>query len=664
MSSKNRLFAVTHYSVSNLTPLKTIQTFFDLTILAAAFVAAYLLRFDFAPAPNDLRQALIQATVVAPFQLLILYLYGIHKFIWRYVSLREMNRILAALLMAACPLLALRLCLSSDYEIAIIPISIIILNFFLASIGILALRILRREFYEYRHRISTVFLNSERSERKSVLLIGAGRAGVMTLAEIKSRGDINLDVKGFVDDDKLKIGAIINGVKVLGATTLLPQLVEDLKIDHVIISIAQTSRRDFQRIIELCRQIPVKVRAIPGLYELLQEKVTVSRIRDIQIEDLLGRSPIQLEEKSIQSFLNTKVVMITGAGGSIGSELVRQLVYCQPDKLVLVERSEFALFQIEREIKVNFPETDFVPVIGDICDEERMRRVFERFRPQIVFHAAAHKHVPLMEINASEALKNNILGTEIVGRLAGECNAEAFVLISTDKAVNPSSVMGATKRVAELIIQDLNKNFKTRFLAVRFGNVIGSNGSVIPTFRAQIKKGGPVTVTHPEMKRFFMTIPEATQLVLQAGAIGRGGEIFILDMGEPVRILDLARETIKLSGLKPDVDIQIVFTGIRPGEKLIEELETDKEKLSKTIHPKIFIGEIAPYPSAEIRAIINETIVLCLSENNLHIRRFLSDTLPEANFEDVFNDSRIVIEKVPLAATTVTNTSIVPITTF
>ncbi len=267
-------------------------------------------------------------------------------------------------------------------------------------------------------------------------------------------------------------------------------------------------------------------------------------------------------------------------------------------------------------------------------------------------------------MNASEALKNNILGTNIVGRLAGEYNAEAFVLISTDKAVNPSSVMGATKRVAELVIQDLNKHFKTRFVAVRFGNVIGSNGSVIPTFREQIKKGGPVTVTHPEMKRFFMTIPEATQLVLQAGAIGRGGEIFILDMGEPVRILDLARETIKLSGLKPDVDIKIVFTGMRPGEKMVEELETDKEKLSKTIHPKIFVGEIAPYPSAEIRAIISEIRVLCLSENNVHIRRFLSDTLPEANFEDVFSDSRIVIEKVPLAATTVTNTNIVPITTF
>lgn len=444
-----------------------------------------------------------------------------------------------------------------------------------------------------------------------------------------------MDVKGFIDDDYKKKGAIIDGVKVLGNMEQLEKSVRELKIDHIIISIAQASREDFQRNVNICRTIPVKVRTIPSLNELFQEKVNVSRIHDIEVEDLLGCSPIKLEKNTIEDFLRKKTIMITGAGGSIGSELVRQLIYYQPEKLILVERSEFALFQIERELTENFPEIDFVPVIGDICDERRMTNIFQKYKPQVIFHAAAHKHVPLMELNKSEALKNNILGTNIVGHLAGRFNAESFVLISTDKAVNPTSIMGATKRVAEIIVQNLNDRFDTRFITVRFGNVIGSNGSVIPKFIQQIKKGGPVTVTHPDMERFFITITEASQLILQAEAIGTGGEIFILDMGKPFKILDLARETIKLFGLKPDEDIQIIFTGIRPGERLFEKLYTDKNQLIKTIHPKIFVCKIPPYSNQKIAKAVTEIENLCFSEDERLIRNFLSDFIPEAQLKSI-----------------------------
>lgn len=627
--------------VSSYVPMKVTQNLLDVIVLCTAFILSYLLRFDFSPSKEDLRLCVIQLFIVIPIQFLALHLFGIHKFIWRYVSVRESKRILTAIFVATIPIILLRLTLPNWLMWGKVPLSITILDFCFALVGIISLRMTRREIYEHSRRNSTP---KSSAEKQSVLLIGAGRAGVMTLNEIKSRGDITLDVKGFIDDDSSKIGAVINGVTVLGNTSELPHIVRKLNVNHVIISMAQATREDFQRILEICRGIPIRVRAIPGLFELLQEKVTVSRIRDIEIEDLLGRSPIQLEEQSIQNFLNNKTIMVTGAGGSIGSELVRQLTLCKPEKLILVERCEYALFQIEREIKINFPEINFVPVIADICDFNRMTKVFQQFKPQVVFHAAAHKHVPMMEFNSSEALKNNALGTNLVGKLAGQHGAEAFVLISTDKAVNPTSIMGASKRVAELFIQDLNRRFDTRYVAVRFGNVMGSNGSVIPTFREQIRKGGPVTVTHPLMERFFMTIPEATQLVLQAGAIGKGGEILILDMGKPVKILDLAKETIKLSGLTPDVDIKIVFTGMRPGEKLVEELETDKEKLSNTIHPKIFVGQIDPYPSAKIQEMMYEINDLCYLEDDGKIRVFLSHYIPEARIRDNFDQVSVVID--------------------
>ncbi len=605
--------------------VKFLQSITEALILAGAFVLANLLRFDFNIPPEEVPRVLIQLPIVVILEIFALRAVGAHKFIWRYTSLRDATTIAAALSGVFVVILTFRFLYSVLPQYMIVPFSISVLNLIVAFVGVLGIRMIRRDIHE---RTTRSKVNG--AEKKPVILVGAGQAGVLTLAEILRRGDIDMEVKAFVDDDPAKLGAIINGVKVVGSTDKLPELVKELDIDHVIISIAQANRNEFQKILGICQEIPIKVRTIPGLYELLQGNVTVSRIRDIELEDLLGRFPVMLEQGSINRFLSEKVVMVTGAGGSIGSELVRQLAHADIKQLILVERSEYALFQIEREITRNFPDFDMRAVIGDICDRERMDNIFSRYRPNVVFHAAAHKHVPLMEINASEALKNNVLGTKMVAELAGQYASDAFVLISSDKAVFPTSIMGATKRLAELVIQDLDREYETRFLAVRFGNVIGSNGSVIPTFREQIKNGGPVEVTHPQMTRYFMTIPEATQLVLQAGAIGKGGDIMILDMGRPVRILDLARETIRLSGLRPDVDIQIKFVGMRPGEKLAEVLESDAERLLKTSHPKIFVGKIAPYPRVRMRDIINNIPGLCNTEDDSRIREFLSSSLPEA----------------------------------
>jgi FlaA1/EpsC-like NDP-sugar epimerase len=438
-------------------------------------------------------------------------------------------------------------------------------------------------------------------------------------------------VKGFVDDDPNKLGSVIQGVKVLGTTQDLPWLVRELEIDHLVISITDAPRDEFRRILDLCERIPIKVRIIPSVYEIMQGNVKVSRIRDVQIEDLLGRPPVHLDEENVSRFLGGKTVMVTGAGGSIGSELARQVSRFNPACLLLVDRAEFALFNIHHDLSDVYPKANLVPLVADVGDELRMRSIFRTYCPQVVIHAAAHKHVPMMETNSTEAVKNNVLATHILGKIAGEHHVNVFVLISTDKAVRPTSIMGACKRTAELVVQALDERFATNYVAVRFGNVIGSAGSVIPIFREQIRKGGPVTVTHPDMVRYFMTIPEAAQLVLQAGAMGNGGEIFILDMGEPVRIMDLARDTITLSGLRPFKDIDITFTGLRPGEKLSEELQTADENTSKTRHPKIFIGKFAAYPCEKIDHALDKLTSLSLHGREGEIRQLLNQLLPEAN---------------------------------
>lgn len=610
------------------------QFIIDTFVLMSAFVFAYGLRFDFDIPEPDKQHMLYQLPFVLLLQLLLIWSTGIYAFVWRYVGMTELRAFLNAAMLSALPMFVMRAFLPKEFQFARIPLSIIVMDSVFAFGGILLVRVLRRAIYEggSKRRHATVSWQ-DGVNQKPILLIGAGRGGVMVAREIKLRGDMNLEVRGFVDDDVSKIGSVIEGVRVLGRAEDIPRLVAELSVDHVVISFAEASRREFRRILDICEQAKVRVRTMPGIYELLQENVQVSRIRDVQIEDLLGREQVELDADSMRRFLSGKTVMITGAGGSIGSELVRQVVRLNPARMLLVERAEFALFKIEQELKNSAFNLEFVPLVADVGDKARMQTIFQKHRPQVILHAAAHKHVPMMEFNASEAIRNNVLATRSLGELACQFGVEAFVLISTDKAVCPTSIMGASKRLAELLIQDLNRISGTRFCAVRFGNVIDSTGSVIPTFREQIRKGGPVTVTHPDMVRYFMTITEAAQLVLQASAIGQGGEIFILDMGEPVNILDLAKDTITLSGLKPMEDIEIVFTGIRPGEKLLEELETSEEKMIKTQHPKIFIGRLAAYPEHKLEHALDRLLVLAANGWDGELRKLLSDLIPEAQLE-------------------------------
>ncbi len=624
--------------------IKQLQFILDMAILIGAFVLSYLLRFDFAIPKEEIHNVLFQLPYIVLIEFTVLILTGTYAFIWRYTGISEAKAFLNATLWSILPILILRLSLPAGYQVLRVPLSVMTMDAILSLGGLLGVRIARRLLYE-RSVKQLKPVGGSNGKRKRVLMVGAGRAGQMAVKEIIGRGDMDLEVKGFVDDDPNKKGAMIHGVKVLGTTQDLPTLITRHGIDHVIISIAQASRQDFRRILDMCEQIPVKMRVIPSLAEILQGKVRVSRIRDVQIEDLLGREAVRLDEEAMRRFLSGKTVMVSGAGGSIGSELARQVMRFEPGGLLLVERAEFALFNIERELREASPELPITSLIADVGDEVRMRSIFTLHRPQVVLHAAAHKHVPMMEFNPCEAIKNNVLATRLIGELAGEFEVEVFVLISTDKAVRPTSVMGASKRVAELVIQDLDRLFATRYVAVRFGNVIGSAGSVIPIFRDQICKGGPVKVTHPSMMRYFMTIPEAAQLVLQAGTMGKGGEIFILDMGEPVSILDLAKDTITLSGLKPFEDIDIVFTGLRPGEKLFEELETNGEQIAKTRHPKIFIGKIATYPAEKVREALIQLTILSMNEEVDELRKFLNGFLPEARLKALEEPSEAPREK-------------------
>ena len=611
---------------------KRYQLAVDLSILTASFILAYLLRFDFDIPDEDARRLLIQLPYVVLIQFLALLLAGGYTFIWRYIGMTELRAFVVAGWWSALLVVALRLGLPERMQDWRVPLSVALVDACFAYGGMLSARVLRRAIYEWEQPQGDATPAGD-GRRKRVLLVGAGRAGLIAAREITRRTDMGLEIKGFVDDEPNKQGSLIQGVQVRGTTQDLPRLVQELKIDHVIITIAHATRKEFRRILDLCEQCKVKVRVIPGLDDIIRGRVTLTRIRDLQIEDLLGREPVRLDEANVQRFLTGKTVMVTGAGGSIGSELARQVARFRPGSLLLVERAEFALFEIDRELRGAWPELRVVPLVADVCDEARVRAVFAAHRPDVVLHAAAHKHVPLMESNVAEAIKNNTLGTNLLGEIAGEHGADAFVLISTDKAVRPTSVMGASKRVAELLIQDLDRRFDTRYVAVRFGNVIGSTGSVIPIFLEQIRRGGPVTVTDPNMLRYFMTIPEAAQLVLQAGTMGRGGEIFILNMGEPVRILDLAQDTITLSGFRPYEDIDIVFTGPRPGEKLFEELNMSDEHVSPTAHPKILIGKIAAYPEEHIRHARERLRQLASAGQNGELYEFLRALLPEAQLE-------------------------------
>ncbi|MGI8812661.1 MAG: polysaccharide biosynthesis protein [Pyrinomonadaceae bacterium] len=602
----------------------------DVAVLSAAFLIAYMPAINIHLGDYYLRAAVTQLPFVILVQISALFLVGAYSILWRYVSIEDLRVFIKAASLSGVVLLIFRfLLIFTDFNLWQVPISVILIDTVLAFGGLLALRVLRRFFFEFNEK--NKFYNSRRRlKRKPALIIGAGRLGATLIKEMGGRLDAELDVRGFVDDDTRKRGGSVGGIKVLGTTADLARLVSELGVKQVVIALDKARGKEIRRVLEICANIEVKAQIVPSLNEIANGRVNVSRLRDVQIEDLLGREPVKLDDNNLHEFLTGQTVMVTGAGGSIGSELVRQILNYSPKHILLVERAEFFLFQIERELAA-MPDISFTPLIADVGDEPRMREIFGRFKPNVIFHAAAHKHVPLMETNTAEAIKNNVLASRSLGKLAGEFGARDFVLISTDKAVNPTSVMGASKRIAEIVLQGLNRTFDTNYMAVRFGNVLGSAGSVVPIFREQILKGEAITVTDKEMTRYFMTIPEASQLVLQAGALGGGGEIFILDMGRPVKIIDLAEDMIRLSGLTPYEDIDIVFTGVRQGEKLFEELEITGENLDKTNHPKIFIGRIAAYSNEEVSAILKAFSDAVEDSDEQQIRRLFNKFLPEAS---------------------------------
>jgi FlaA1/EpsC-like NDP-sugar epimerase len=603
------------------------RTALDLGILSGALWLAYLLRYEGEIGGQRLPAVLIAWPWVVGVQCLLFVLLKVPRFSWSLIGVHETLPILCATAGAAALLLVVRYggVLFLEHVPAldhlIVPASVILIDATLALVGILGIRTLRRMQVERRRRRGRKADNPIRT-----LLIGAGHAGRMVARDLDVHPELGMRPVGFLDDDPGKRDQMVSGIPVLGSSAELSAVCQDVGARLVVITIAALDGRVTHRILQTCEAIGIPAKIIPRIGEILAGKVQVSQIRDIAIEDLLGREPVVIEDSAAPAAVTDKVVLVTGAGGSIGSELCRQILEIGPAKLVLVEQAENSLYEIHRELLPLARRAEIVPAVADICDAERMNALFEEHRPQSVFHAAAHKHVPMMELNPGEAVKNNFFGTKNVAALAQHYRSERFVLISTDKAVNPTSVMGATKRLAELFVQTLNGPGPCRFASVRFGNVLSSAGSVIPLFREQIRHRGPVTVTHPEMERFFMTIPEASRLVLEAAGVCMGGEVMVLDMGEPIRIVTLAEQMIRLSGFEPRVDIDIVYTGIRPGEKLHEELTHPNEVLEATCVEKIFKwqGQPAVVSMSEVISVLGTP---CSDPDEVRAR--LARVLPE-----------------------------------
>ena len=545
-----------------------------------------MLRFD-GTIPAFHREVISQHLLITiVIKITVFYFFKLYNSLWIYASVEELIQIILGTLMAQLVVVAYLF-----FVQAAVPRSIFILVWLVEVLLLGGLRFSYRIFRKFK-TYGNVF---DRGNQKRVMIVGAGDAGVMVIKELRKHAQLNSLPVALIDDNMQKLGRNINGVPVLGNRSDIRTVAKRKKIDEIIIAIPSASKKVIKEVVKECKKTDCKLKILPGVYEIIDGSVNISQIREVGIEDLLGREEVHLDVTNINHFIKGKVVMVTGAAGSIGSELVRQIINYQPKKVILFDINENGLHDLQQEINRKLANdnlnVEFIYFIASIRDLKRLDYLFSHYQPNVVFHAAAHKHVPLMELSPHEAVKNNVFGTWNLAIVSDKYNVEKFVQISTDKAVNPTNVMGATKRICEMIVQTYDRESATEFTAVRFGNVLGSNGSVIPLFKRQIAQGGPVTVTHADIIRYFMTIPEASQLVLEAGAMAKGGEIFILDMGEPIRIIDLAEDLIRLSGFIPYEDIDIQFTGLRPGEKLYEELLLSEEGISETAHSKIFIGK-------------------------------------------------------------------------
>ena len=623
----------------------------DAILISGSIYLAYLLRFDFHIPDQFTRTFGYVIVTYLLLTILAMHVFKIYRRVWQYASIGDLISIFKGAVFGSVAMYLLhQLVVKQLFTGVVIPRSIYPISLMLIFLTVGGSRFIWRMLRDNYIKIQP--------HHKRALIIGAGDAGTMIVKELKHTDSEYYPV-AFIDDNENKQDLEVLGVPVVGGREQIPAAVKKHNIQLIILALPSASRKEIADILKICKQTGCQIKMIPRMQDLIDGKVSLSTIRDVSVEDLLGREPVSVNLEEIAGYLSGQVVLVTGAGGSIGSELCRQVAAFQPKLLILLGHGENSIYEVELELRNRYPSLPLEPVIADIQNRNRIEAIFAKYKPQVVFHAAAHKHVPMMEKNPLEAIKNNVFGTKNVAECAHKYNAQRFVMISTDKAVNPTNVMGTTKRIAEMIVQSIDKQSKTVFTSVRFGNVLGSRGSVIPIFKKQIQEGGPVTVTHPDMIRYFMTIPEAVQLVIQAGALASGGEVFVLDMGEPVKIADLAHDLIRLSGLEPGVDIQIVYTGIRPGEKLFEEILTQEEGTTATKHDRIYVGRPEQMDYDELESLLQPLERYIKEENledgweeglRLHLKRLVPTyqykNSQEANhhqIEQAFRASREIV---------------------
>lgn len=607
---------------------RTCLIIYDIISVILASYLAILIRysFSFAEIPSHFMDPINRFLPVAiVITIITLYIFRMYNSLWAYAGETELQNLVVACVISSV-LQAVGLQFFRVEGRQAVPSSYYFLYTFLLISFIFVSR------FSYRFLRSLKHKNKNKKNAISVMIVGAGEAANLIIKEIVNSNFSTMVIRCIIDDDKGKWGRFIQGIKVVGGRDKIIECAEMYDIDEIIVAMPSISRTEMSSILEICKETSCKLRSLPGMYQLVNGEVSVSKLRDVEVEDLLGREPIEVDLDSILSYVQGKRILVTGAGGSIGSELCRQIAAHKPSQLIMLDIYENSIYDVQQELQLRFPELNLEVLIASVRNTNRMNWIFEHYKPEIVYHAAAHKHVPLMETSPNEAIKNNVFGTWKTAYAAAMNGTKRFVMISTDKAVNPTNIMGASKRICEMIIQTYNKHYDTEFVAVRFGNVLGSNGSVIPLFKKQIMEGGPVTVTHPDIIRYFMTIPEAVSLVLQAGAYAKGGEIFVLDMGKPVKILDLAKNLIKLSGYRVDEDIKIEFTGLRPGEKLYEELLMKEEGLKETENKLIYIGKPIELDESEFFVQLKRLKEESRDESN-DIRALVQEIVPTYHYK-------------------------------